>query len=121
MGRDSGGVNIFFVVNAFDYSGYPDCRPEYISASEVIANLAPRAGVEGIQRLKMFAPIIDVTEAQIIQEGLRLGVDYSDTSSCYDPGQDGRPCSACDSCLLHARRFAEARMEDPLYVRHGMT
>jgi 7-cyano-7-deazaguanine synthase len=115
-----GSSDIFVGVNALDYSGYPDCRPEYIAAFEVMANLATKAGVEGTQRLKIHTPLISMTKAQIVQEGLRLGVDYSHTSSCYDPGADGRPCAACDSCLLRAKGFAEAGVTDPLYKRFGI-
>lgn len=116
-----GASDIFIGVNALDYSGYPDCRPEYIAAYETMANLATKAGVEGTQKLKIHTPLISLTKAQIIQEGLRLGVDYGLTSSCYDPGDDGRPCGSCDSCLLRAKGFAEAGVLDPLYVRFGMT
>lgn len=115
-----GASDIFIGVNALDYSGYPDCRPEYIAAYEAMANLATKAGVGGAQRLKVHTPLIHLTKAQIIAEGLRLGVDYSQTSSCYDPGEDGRPCGGCDSCLLRAKGFAEAGLEDPLQVRFGM-
>lgn len=116
-----GSSDIFVGVNALDYSGYPDCRPEYIAAYETMANLATKAGVEGTQKLKIHSPLISLTKAQIVQEGLRLGVDYSHTSSCYDPQEDGKPCGGCDSCLLRAKGFAEAGVKDPLYVRHGMT
>lgn len=115
-----GSTDIFIGVNALDYSGYPDCRPDYIAAFEQLANLATRAGVEGTQRLKIHAPLIAMSKAQIIQEGLRLGVDYAQTSSCYDPGPDGRPCGGCDSCVLRAKGFAEAGAVDPLLVRFGM-
>ena len=115
-----GSTDIFIGVNALDYSGYPDCRPDYIAAFEQLANLATRAGVEGTQRLKIHAPLISMSKAQIIQEGLRLGVDYAQTSSCYDPGEDGRPCGGCDSCVLRAKGFAEAGAVDPLLVRFGM-
>lgn len=115
-----GASDIFVGVNALDYSGYPDCRPEYIAAFETLANLATKAGVEGRQRLKIHAPLISLSKAQIIEEGLRLGVDYAQTSSCYDPGADGRPCAACDSCLLRAKGFAEAGVKDPLYRRFGL-
>ena len=115
-----GSTDIFIGVNALDYSGYPDCRPDYIAAFENLANLATRAGVEGTQRLKIHAPLISMSKAQIIQEGLRLGVDYAQTSSCYDPGEDGRPCGGCDSCVLRAKGFAEAGAVDPLLVRFGM-
>jgi 7-cyano-7-deazaguanine synthase len=116
-----GASDIFIGVNALDYSGYPDCRPEYIAAYETMANLATKAGVEGTQKLKIHTPLISLTKAQIVKEGLRLGVDYAETSSCYDPGDDGRPCGACDSCVLRAKGFAEAGVKDPLYVRFGMT
>ena len=116
-----GASDIFVGVNALDYSGYPDCRPEYIAAYETMANLATKAGVEGIQKLKIHTPLISLTKAQIVREGLRLGVDYSETSSCYDPGEDGRPCGACDSCVLRAKGFTEAGVKDPLYVRFEMT
>jgi 7-cyano-7-deazaguanine synthase len=115
-----GSTDIFIGVNALDYSGYPDCRPDYIAAFETMANLATRAGVEGTQRLKIHAPLIAMSKAQIIQEGLRLGVDYAQTSSCYDPGADGRPCGGCDSCVLRAKGFAEAGSVDPLLVRFGL-
>ena len=115
-----GSTDIFIGVNALDYSGYPDCRPDYIAAFEAMANLATRAGVEGTQRLKIHAPLIALSKAQIIQEGVRLGVDYAQTSSCYDPDADGRPCGGCDSCVLRAKGFAEAGTRDPLLVRFGM-
>jgi len=112
--------DIFIGVNAMDYSGYPDCRPEYIAAYETMANLATRAGLEGTQKLKIHSPLISMTKAQIVQEGMRLGVDYSETSSCYDPDEDGRPCGQCDSCVLRAKGFSESGLKDPLYVRFGM-
>ena len=115
-----GAEQLVLGVNAVDYSGYPDCRPEYIAAYEIMANLATKAGVEGTQKLKIHSPLISLTKAQIVQEGLRLGVDYSYTSSCYDPQENGKPCGACDSCLLRAKGFAEAGVKDPLYVRFGM-
>jgi 7-cyano-7-deazaguanine synthase len=105
--------DIFIGVNALDYSGYPDCRPEYIEAFENMANLATKAGVEGRQRLKIHTPLIDLTKAQIIERGLALGVDYSLTHSCYDPDADGQACGTCDSCLLRRRGFAELGREDP--------
>jgi 7-cyano-7-deazaguanine synthase len=105
--------DIFIGVNALDYSGYPDCRPEYIEAFERMANLATRAGVEGRQRLKIHAPLIELTKAQIIERGLALGVDYSLTHSCYDPDPVGRACGTCDSCLLRRRGFAELGRDDP--------
>ncbi len=115
-----GSSDIFIGVNALDYSGYPDCRPEYIAAFETMANLATKAGVEGQQKLKIHSPLIKLTKAQIVQEGMRLGVDYAETSSCYDPGEEGRPCAACDSCALRAKGFAETGVKDPLYERFGM-
>jgi 7-cyano-7-deazaguanine synthase len=115
-----GATDIFIGVNALDYSGYPDCRPEYVAAFETMANLATKAGVEGRQRLKIHSPLMQLSKAQIVREGLRLGVDYALTSSCYDPGPDGRPCGACDSCLLRAKGFAEAGIPDPLYLKHGL-
>lgn len=111
--------DIFIGVNALDYSGYPDCRPEYVEAYERMANLATKAGVEGTQRLKIHTPLIHMTKAQIIQAGLALGVDYGITSSCYDPGPNGEPCGQCDSCQLRAKGFAEAGNIDPLTERFG--
>ena len=107
-------TDIFIGVNALDYSGYPDCRPEYLEAFERMANLATRAGVEGCKPLTIHAPLIRMTKAQIIREGLKLGVDFALTSSCYDPGPAGRPCERCDACLLRAKGFAEAGVADPL-------
>jgi 7-cyano-7-deazaguanine synthase len=114
-----GSQDIFMGVNALDYSGYPDCRPEYIEAYARMANLATKAGVEGRQKLTIHTPLIRMSKAQIIAAGLKLGVDYSQTSSCYDPGPDGRPCGQCDSCLLRAKGFAEAAAADPLLARFG--
>lgn len=108
-----GSSDIYIGVNALDYSGYPDCRPEYVRAFEAMADLATRAGVEGHQKLTIHAPLIDKTKAQIIQLGCSLGVDYALTHSCYDPGPAGRACGGCDSCLLRAKGFAEAGMADP--------
>lgn len=105
--------DIFIGVNALDYSGYPDCRPEYVQAFEKMANLATKAGVEGRQHLKIHAPLIELTKAQIIERGLALGVDYSLTHSCYDPDPEGRACGTCDSCLLRRRGFAELGQDDP--------
>ncbi len=113
--------DIFIGVNALDYSGYPDCRPEYIAAYEQMANLATKAGVEGYQKLKIHTPLIDLTKAQIIQNGTELGVDYAMTSSCYDPGPNGRPCGQCDSCQLRAKGFEEAGCPDPLVQRFEST
>jgi len=111
---------LYIGVNAVDYSGYPDCRRPFIDAFERAAALATKAGVEGTQKLRIHSPLINLTKAQIVQEGLRLGVDYSYTSSCYDPQDDGKPCASCDSCLLRAKGFAEAGVKDPLYVRFGL-
>jgi 7-cyano-7-deazaguanine synthase len=108
-----GAADIFLGVNALDYSGYPDCRPEYIAAFEHLANLATKAGVEGTQRIKIHTPLIEMTKREIIAWGLRLGVDYARTSSCYDPGADGKPCRHCDSCLLRMRGFEQNGMTDP--------
>ncbi|HEX3541205.1 MAG TPA: 7-cyano-7-deazaguanine synthase QueC [Acidimicrobiales bacterium] len=112
-----GASDIFIGVNALDYSGYPDCRPEYVSAYQAMANLATKAGVEGSQRLHIHTPLIDLTKAQIIRRGLELGVDYGLTHSCYDPSEDGRPCGTCDSCLLRQKGFAEVGIEDPAHWR----
>jgi 7-cyano-7-deazaguanine synthase len=112
-----GAQDVYLGVNALDYSGYPDCRPEYLAAYEAMANLATKSGVEGRQRLHIHAPLIALSKAEIIRRGLALGVDYGLTSSCYDPGPDGRPCGACDSCQLRARGFAAAGVPDPLLAR----
>lgn len=112
-----GSSDIFVGVNALDYSGYPDCRPEYIDAYEHMANLATKAGVEGRQKLKIHAPLSKLTKADIVKAGIALAVDYSITSSCYDPDVKGGPCGRCDACLLRAKGFAEAGMPDPLLVR----
>ncbi len=108
-----GASDIFLGVNALDYSGYPDCRPEYIAAFEKMANLATKAGVEGRQKLKIHTPLIAMTKAQIIATGIELGVDYGLTSSCYDPSPSGAPCGQCDSCLLRQRGFRENGIDDP--------
>lgn len=105
--------DIFIGVNALDYSGYPDCRPEYIQAFETLANLATKAGVEGDQRLSIHTPLIAMTKAQIIQRGLELGVDYSSTISCYDPDHLGHSCGHCDACLLRTRGFEQNGIRDP--------
>jgi len=112
-----GSSDIFIGVNALDYSGYPDCRPEYIAAFEAMANLATRSGVGAGPRLRVHAPLIDMTKAEIIRLGTSLGVDYAMTHSCYDPAPGGRPCGGCDSCLLRAKGFSEAGLEDPLTAR----
>lgn len=106
--------DIFIGVNALDYSGYPDCRPEYISAFEQMANLATKSAVEGRQRIKIHTPLIQLTKAQIIRRGLDLGVDYALTSSCYDPDSSGAACGQCDSCLLRLKGFAENGVHDPI-------
>lgn len=108
--------DIFIGANAIDYSGYPDCRPAFIDAFEKMANLATRMGVQG-QHITIHTPLISLSKAQIIQRGLKLGVDFALTHSCYDPGQDGRPCGHCDSCLLRAAGFREAGAADPLLAR----
>jgi 7-cyano-7-deazaguanine synthase len=105
--------NIFIGVNALDYSGYPDCRPEYIAAFERLANLATRGGVEG-NAIAIHAPLIDLTKGQIIELGRALGVDYALTTSCYDPDPDGRACGRCDACLIRRRGFLEAGISDPV-------
>ena len=109
-----GTGDIFIGVNALDYSGYPDCRPEYIDAFEKMARLATKMGVENERILKIHTPLIEMTKAQIFRLGSELGVDYSLTHSCYDPVPDGKACGRCDSCLLRLNGFKEARLEDPL-------
>jgi len=112
-----GATDIFLGVNAVDYSGYPDCRPEFIRAFEQLANLATRAGVEG-NRFTVHAPLLNLSKAEIISRGLSLGVDYALTHSCYDPTSDGRACGVCDSCQLRRNGFREAGIADPIrYVR----
>ncbi|WP_405177792.1 7-cyano-7-deazaguanine synthase QueC [Nocardia sp. NBC_01377] len=115
-----GASDVFIGVNALDYSGYPDCRPEYIEAYERMANLATKAGVEGRQQLKIHTPLIELTKAQTISRGLELGVDYGLTHSCYDPRPDGAGCRTCDSCLLRIRGFAEIGMADPAPYAAGV-
>jgi 7-cyano-7-deazaguanine synthase len=112
-----GSNDIFIGVNALDYSGYPDCRPDYIAAYERMANLATKAGREGKQKLKIHTPLIVLTKAQIIQKGLELGVDFRLTHSCYDPAEQGEACGACDSCLLRRKGFQEAGISDPTAYR----
>ena len=106
--------NIFLGVNAVDYSGYPDCRPEFIAAFETLANLATKVGVEGKEKLKIHTPLIQLTKAEIILKGFQLGVDYSLTHSCYNPEEDGASCGSCDSCLLRLKGFNDAGFEDPI-------
>jgi 7-cyano-7-deazaguanine synthase len=112
-----GSTDIFIGVTAVDYSGYPDCRPEYIQAYSAMANLATRAGVEGIDHLTIHAPLIAMSKADIIREGTRLGVDYAQTSSCYDPDEFGHACGRCDTCLMRLKGFAEADLTDPVTYR----
>jgi len=107
-----GSNDIFVGVNAVDYSGYPDCRPEFIDAFQTLANLATKAGVEG-QALKIHAPLIELTKAEIIQEGIRLGVDYKNTISCYQADKEGLACGRCDSCRLRTQGFKDAGIADP--------
>jgi 7-cyano-7-deazaguanine synthase len=115
----TGAGDIFIGVNALDYSGYPDCRPEYIAAFERMANLATKAAVEGLHRVKIHTPLIQMTKAQIIRRGFDLAVDFSLTSSCYDPDPQGRACGRCDSCLLRLKGFAENFVSDPIPYASG--
>jgi 7-cyano-7-deazaguanine synthase len=112
-----GANDIFLGVNAVDYSGYPDCRPEYIAAYERMANLATRAATEGKQQIHIHTPLIALTKAEIIQRGAALGVDFSVTVSCYDAGENGSACGACDSCQIRQRGFATAGISDPTRYR----
>ena len=112
--------DIFIGVNALDYSGYPDCRPDYIAAYERMANLATRGGVEGTNPVHIRTPLIDLTKAQIIRRGLELGVDYSMTQSCYDPDDSGAACGHCDACQLRLKGFAEAGANDPTTYRDNV-
>jgi 7-cyano-7-deazaguanine synthase len=115
-----GGADIFIGVNAVDYSGYPDCRPQFIRAFETLANLATRAGVEGTVRFTVHAPLIAMTKGDIIRRGKALGVDYGLTRSCYAPDEAGRACGECDSCRIRLAGFTAAGMEDPAeYLRGG--
>lgn len=117
LAETAGATDIFLGVNALDYSGYPDCRPEYIAAYETLMNLATKTGVEGHRPFSLHAPLIDMTKADIIREGMALGVDYGATMSCYDPISDDAPigihCGACDACLLRQKGFREAGVTDP--------
>ena len=106
--------DIFIGVNTIDFSGYPDCRPEYIQAFERLANLATKAGVEGKLHFRIHTPLINLSKAEIIKKGIELGVDYSLTHSCYDPLEDGRACGECDSCKLRLKGFKEAGIKDPI-------
>jgi len=112
-----GASDIFIGVNVYDYSGYPDCRPEYIAAYERMANLATKAGVEGRQQLTIHAPLMRLTKARIIARGLELGVDYGQTVTCYDPAPDGAACGECDACQLRLKGFAENGLTDPVAYR----
>jgi 7-cyano-7-deazaguanine synthase len=115
-----GAADIFIGVNALDYSGYPDCRPEYIEAFQRMANLAIKASVEGRMQISLQAPLIHWTKAEIIKKGLSLGVDFSLTHSCYDPDAQGKACGYCDSCLLRKKGFAAAQVPDPtIYSERG--
>jgi 7-cyano-7-deazaguanine synthase len=109
-----GAADIFIGVNAVDYSGYPDCRPEFVAAFERVANLATKAGVEGTLRFRIHTPLIDLTKAEIIRRGVELGVDYGLTHTCYSPAFDGAPCGRCDACQIRLKGFAEAGLADPV-------
>ncbi len=109
----SDACDIFIGVNALDYSGYPDCRPEFIAAFERVANLGTRAGVENADPIRIRVPLIDMTKKEIILAGTAAGVDYAMTTSCYDPAADGKSCGSCDACILRLRGFAEAGLRDP--------
>jgi 7-cyano-7-deazaguanine synthase len=108
-----GAFDLFIGANVLDYSGYPDCRPEFLSAFEGLANLATKAGTEGLGKFRVHSPLLKMTKAEIIREGAKLGVDYAPTLSCYDPDAAGRACGRCDSCLLRKKGFAEAGVPDP--------
>ncbi|MEX2561086.1 MAG: 7-cyano-7-deazaguanine synthase QueC [Pirellulales bacterium] len=113
-----GAADLFIGVNAVDYSGYPDCRPQYIAAFERLADLATKAGVEGTIKFRIHTPLIERTKAQIVRRGVELGVDFSMTHTCYDPDATGRACGRCDACLLRLKGFAEAGLADPLdYIK----
>ena len=113
----SGASNIFIGVNAIDYSGYPDCRPEFVHAFEAMANLATKAGVEGTSKFQIHTPLIEMSKAAIVRTALELGVDLSLTHSCYDPSSTGAPCGQCDSCVLREKGFEEAGATDPVRSR----
>ena len=112
-----GASDIFVGVNAVDYSGYPDCRPEYIAAFQALADLATKAGVESRQRLRIHTPLISLSKKEVIETGLSLGIDYGLTTSCYDPSPAGEACGRCDACLLRLKGFAEAGARDPIRYR----
>ncbi|MCI0458285.1 MAG: 7-cyano-7-deazaguanine synthase QueC [Gemmataceae bacterium] len=111
--------DIFFGANIYDFSGYPDCRPEYLEAFQRLANLATKAGVEGRTRMTVHAPLLHLTKAEIIRKGQELGVDYALTTSCYDPSPEGEACGHCDSCLLRRKGFTEAGVPDPTRYRQA--
>lgn len=111
-----GSTNIFIGVNAIDFSNYPDCRPEFVESFQKTANLATKAGMEG-KKIQIHAPLMHMTKGEIIKKGISLGIDYSMTHSCYNPGKDGLPCGRCDSCLLRKKGFEEAGVKDPLLTR----
>lgn len=113
-----GAADIFIGVNAVDYSGYPDCRPEFIAAFEALANLATKAGVEGTSKFRIHTPLIKLTKAEIIQRGTRLGVDYSLTHTCYAPNEAGISCGQCDACHLRQKGFADAGLVDPIHYQN---
>ena len=113
-GETVGAGDIYIGANALDYSGYPDCRPEFLEAFERTANLGTRAGVEGRLAFRIRAPLLSLTKAQIVARAAQLGLDFGLTSSCYDPGPEGAPCGSCDACLLREKGFQEARLTDPL-------
>ncbi len=108
-----GAFDLFIGANVLDYAGYPDCRPEFLQAFEALANVATKASVENLTRLRVHAPLLQMTKAQVVREGLRLGVDFSLTWSCYDPTPAGKPCGRCDACVLRKAGFAEANVPDP--------
>jgi 7-cyano-7-deazaguanine synthase len=108
-----GAFDLFVGANVLDYSGYPDCRPEFLEAFERLANLATKASTEGAGKFRVHSPLLKLTKAEIIREGVKLGVDYALTLSCYDPDATGRACGRCDSCLLRKKGFAEAGVPDP--------
>lgn len=116
-----GAEDIFIGVNALDYSGYPDCRPEYIAAFESMAKLATKAGVEGKTRVRIRTPLIKMSKAEIIRRGAELGVDFAETHSCYDPDEEGRACGGCDSCILRLKGFREAGLIDPAAYRREIS
>jgi 7-cyano-7-deazaguanine synthase len=113
-----GSTNIFIGVNAIDFSNYPDCRPEFVESFQKTANLATKAGMEG-KKIQIHAPLMYMTKGEIIKKGISLGIDYSMTHSCYNPGKDGLPCGRCDSCLLRKKGFEEAGVKDPLLTRNN--